>query len=242
MDVPVASTGTQAADNSRRSEWLAFTQQSLRRQASPEIAARARRFFPENPPIIGAPSGLSLRVGQELARQVSQLGAFEDAIWLAGQLYRSGYMEEGACANALLERYHKRFTLADWPLFDGWIADFTCWGTTDSFCLKVTTHVMLREGPPVDWLWSWARAALIWKRRAALVSLMRNVRVARDIPLAFDLCDALLPDSADLVQKAIGWLLKETCKGDTSAVLHYLDTRSERLSRFVIRYARQGLR
>ncbi|MHB1357599.1 MAG: DNA alkylation repair protein [Anaerolineae bacterium] len=227
-------------DESQRMAALHAVQDDLRRNASPELAARAQRFFTENPPILGSPVGLSEQLGKELALQVRREGELADAVWLAGRLFASGHVEEGACANTLLESFHKRFGLADWPLFDRWLDDFTCWATTDSFCLKVAAHVVLRCGPPVDWLMGWANADLIWKRRASLVSLIRCVRVAREVDLAFTLCDSLLADEQPLVQKAIGWLLKELCKGDQAATERYLETRAGKLRRSTVSYAREG--
>lgn len=229
-------------DQTLRTALLQTVQDRLRREASPEQAARTRRFFTESPPILGTPSGLTEELGKELALQVRRAGELADAVWLAGQLFSSGYMEEGACANALLEPFQNRFNLADWPLFDNWLDHFTCWGTTDSFCLKVSAHVVLRSGPPLDWLMRWAQADLIWKRRACLVSLIRCVRVAREVDLAFALCDALLADEQALVQKAIGWLLKELCKGDQAATERYLQTRAAHLRRSIVSYAREGFK
>lgn len=229
-------------DESQRMTALRLVQDGLRCEASPELAARARRFFTENPLIIGTPIGLSEQLGKELAQQVRREGDLADAVWLAGQLFASGYLEEGTCANTLLEPFHKRFCLADWPVFDRWLDDFTCWATTDSFCLKVAAHVVLRFGPPVDWLMRWAHDDLIWKRRASLVSLIRCARVGREIDLAFELCDSLLADEQALVQKAIGWLLKELCKGDQAATERYLETRGGKLRRTTVSYAREGFK
>jgi 3-methyladenine DNA glycosylase AlkD len=229
-------------DLSQRTMLLCEAQDSLRREASSEQAARTRRFFTEDPPILGTPIGLSEQVGQELARQVRQAGNLDDVVWLSGQLYQSGYVEEGACASTLLEPFQKGFSLADWPLFDGWLDGFTCWATTDSFCLKVAARIILRCGPPIDWLMRWAQDKVIWKRRASLVSMMRCVRVAREVDLAFTLCDSLLDDDQALVQKAIGWLLKELCKGDQAATEWYLQTRALRLRRPTASYARQGFK
>ena len=229
-------------DQALRMTLLQMVQDQLRREASPKQAARTRRFFTENPPILGTPSGLSEQLGKELSLQVRRAGELADAVWLAGQLFSSGYMEEGACSNALLEPFHKRFSLADWPLFDNWLDDFTCWSTTDSFCLKVAAHVVLRSDSPVDWLMRWAQADLIWKRRACLVSLIRCVCVTREVDLALTLCDALLADEQALVQKAIGWLLKELCKGDQAATERYLQTRAAHLRRSIVSYAREGFK
>jgi 3-methyladenine DNA glycosylase AlkD len=229
-------------DEFQRKALLHSLQDGLRRDASPELAVRARRFFTENPPILGSPTGLSEQLGKDLASQVGKTGNLADAVWLAGELFKSGYLEEGSCANTLLEPFHKSFSLADWPLFDHWLDSFNCWATTDSFCLKVAAHVVLRSGPPVDWLVRWSQAESVWKRRASLVSLIRCARVARDVDLAFSLCDSLLSDEQAMVQKAIGWLLKELCKGDQAATEHYLQTRANSVRRSTARYAREGFK
>jgi 3-methyladenine DNA glycosylase AlkD len=229
-------------DEIQRMDLLRVVQKGLRQDASPEQAIRTQRFFTETPPILGTPIGVSEQLGKVLALQVRRTGDLSDAIWLAGRLYSTGYVEEGACASTLLDPFHKRFNLDDWNTFDGWLDGFTCWATTDSFCLKVAAHVVARCGPPVDWLVLWAQDRSIWKRRASLVSLMRCVRVAQEVELAFTLCDMLLADEQPLVQKAIGWILKELCKGDQAATEAYLQTRAPRLIRSTAAYAREGIK
>jgi 3-methyladenine DNA glycosylase AlkD len=71
--------------------------------------------------------------------------------------------------------------------------------------------------------------------------MIRSVRVGRYVPESQCLADALLGDSDDAVQKALGWLLKETCKGDRAAVVGYLQARRDRLSRVAWRIARERL-
>lgn len=71
-------------DQTLRTALLQTVQDRLRREASPEQAARTRRFFTENPPILGTPSGLTEELGKELAQQVRRAGELADAVWLAG--------------------------------------------------------------------------------------------------------------------------------------------------------------
>ncbi len=184
----------------------------LRAQADPERAARAAVFFPSRPPILGAPSGLALALGAELARALKTQGDLAAVKQVAGLLYASGVMEEGACANALLAAWWRAFGPDDWDTFDGWIGQFTCWGTTDSFCLKVLGPLVLRDGLPFERLRDWATRANVWQRRAALVAILPAARKRRYLAEAQALIAALQADREDVIRKAIAWLRKEMAK------------------------------
>lgn len=205
--------------------------------ADPQRAEKASSFFPSKPPILGTPSGLSRELGAELARRLKTLGDLDAVIASAEALFSSGIMEEGACANEMLARFWRRFGPDDWDRFDHWIGLFTCWATTDSFCLKVLGHLILRDGPPRGRLRDWARSESIWHRRAALVCLIRAGRKGKHTEAICELADALLADSEDMVQKAIGWTLKESCKGDLEAIIGYLGACGERMGQLAFRYA-----
>ncbi len=150
-------------------------------------------------------------------------------------------MEHGAVANEMLGRYWRCFDSEHWGLFDHWIGFFTCWGTTDSFCLKVLSHVIERHG--LDWprVQDWAQREGLWYRRASLVCMSRGLRKGQLQQEFFQLADVLFDDGDPMIQKAIGWMLKELCKGDVEATIGYLQTRSERMSRLAFRYAQEKL-
>ena len=220
--------------------------------ADPRRVEGAARFFSRYTPLIlGAPSGYAQCLGAELGRRLRSEGraageadaaGLMDAVAVAGELLSSGVMEEAAVANELLGRFWRRFAPGDWALFDRWLDLANCWATTDSFCIKVLAPLVLRDGPPMERLRRWARSEHIWHRRAALVSLVRSARKGQYVAELFQLTDMLLDDADDLLQKAIGWLLKELCKGDEPAVRGYLVSRAGRMTRLAARYAREGLK
>jgi 3-methyladenine DNA glycosylase AlkD len=55
------------------------------------------------------------------------------------------------------------------------------------------------------------------------------------------LSDLLLPDEDDMVQKGLGWLLRETAKADAQRTVPYLASIRERAPRLVLRTARETL-
>lgn len=228
--------GCSAAEG-RAHRFVAEIRDRLHAAADPERAEKASSFFPNKPPILGTPSGLSRELGAELARRLKAQGDLEAVIASAEDLFGSGVMEEGACANEMVGRFWRRFSPDDWDHFHDWIGLFTCWGTTDSFCLKLLGHLVLRDGPPMPRLREWARRGSVWHRRAALVCLIRAARKGRHIDAVHELADVLLADPAEMVQKAIGWTLKEACKGDAESVIGYLRARRQSMGQLAFRHA-----
>ncbi len=228
-------------DDEKRTELLRQYRARLRAFADEERARKAASFFPNRPPILGVPSGMARDLGRELAQSLRREGTLDDVIAIAGDLFKSGVLEEAALANEVLARFWRRFGAEHWPLFDRWIDCFTCWGTTDSFCVKVLGHLVLRDGAPQGRLRAWASSPHLWHRRAALACLIRALRKGREIALLYELADQLLSDEQDLVQKAIGWTFKELTKGDPQAVIAYVRTRRDRMTSLARRYACERL-
>jgi 3-methyladenine DNA glycosylase AlkD len=216
-------------------------QARLRAGADAERAAKAARYFPSRPPILGAESGLARELGAELGRALAGRGSHAEIVQAAEMLYATGVMEDGACANEALARVWRFLTPDDWDAFEGWIRQFTCWATTDSFCLKVLGHLVVRDGPPRERLLSWSGSDSVWLRRAACASLIRAARQATHESLLFQICDQLLGDPEPMVQKALGWTLKELGKGDLEGVISYLRQRGARLAPLTLRHATERM-
>ena len=224
-------------DDRQRDDLVEEMRARFRAAADSGRAEKARAFFPSNPPILGTPGGFSNDMGKEVARRLKAEGNLSDVVAVAEALYRGGIMDEAACANEMVGRFWRRFGPDDWPMFDRWVDWFNNWGTTDSFCLKVLGHLVLRDGPPMARLRDWARSDHVWRRRASLVCMIRAGRKGRYVEEILELADMLLDDPDDVVQKAIGWTLKELCKGSVETVIEYLRPRRERMTSLAFRYA-----
>ncbi len=230
-------------NDTQRQATIAEMRGRLLAVADPQRAVAAARFFPRyTPPILGAPSGYAQKLGTEVGRRLRTEGDLADVTAIADELLASGVMEEAGAANEMLSLFWRRYGPGDWDLFDRWLGLSNCWGTTDSLCIKVLAPLVVRDGPPMERLRRWAGGGGIWHRRAAVVCFVRVARLGRFEAELTELTDMLLGDAEDLVQKAIGWTLKELCKGDEPAVRAYLDSRSERMTRTAARYAREGFR
>ena len=87
----------------------------------------------------------------------------------------------------------------------------------------------------------WAKSADRWHRRAACVALIRGAREKLFFREIIKLADLLLADQDDMVQKGLGWLLRETAKYDAKRTVVYLMKIRRRASRLVLRTACETL-
>ena len=80
----------------------------------------------------------------------------------------------------------------------------------------------------------------IWEQRIGMVSTMTFVRHGQ-LADTFAIADILLHHPHDLIQKAVGWLLREAGKRDESALLAFLEPRAATMPRTALRYALEKL-
>jgi 3-methyladenine DNA glycosylase AlkD len=77
----------------------------------------------------------------------------------------------------------------------------------------------------------------MWVRRASAVSLIPLVRKGLALDLAYQVARRLHADREDLIQKAVGWMLREAGKADILRLENYLRTKGPMIPRTTVRYA-----
>jgi 3-methyladenine DNA glycosylase AlkD len=87
----------------------------------------------------------------------------------------------------------------------------------------------------------WAKSKNRWHRRAACVGLIQGTRQKLFFPDIVRLSNKLLSDEDDMVQKGVGWLLRETAKADPKRTVPYLMKIRVRAPRLVLRTACEPL-
>jgi 3-methyladenine DNA glycosylase AlkD len=101
---------------------------------------------------------------------------------------------------------------------------------------------MVRKDPRLtERLLEWTESESRWRRRAAAVSLVPIARKGEMLEDVFRVADRLMEDRDDLVQKGVGWLLKEASKKHPVEVRDYLLRWRTRTSALVLRYASEKL-
>lgn len=81
-----------------------------------------------------------------------------------------------------------------------------------------------------------ASSSLLWEQRIAVVATWRYIREG-----CFDdtlrIADILLKHPHDLIQKAVGWMLREVGKRDKACLVDFLSVRYKQMPRTMLRYA-----
>jgi 3-methyladenine DNA glycosylase AlkD len=94
---------------------------------------------------------------------------------------------------------------------------------------------------PRDQLLRLSRSGSVWQRRIAVVSTFAFIRHG-DASTTLELAEALLDEKHDLVQKAVGWMLREVGKRvDREVLLGFLEAHAKRMPRVTLSYATEHL-
>lgn len=87
---------------------------------------------------------------------------------------------------------------------------------------------------------NFAHSTSLWERRIAMVASFYFIK-QKKLDLTFDIAKINLTDREDLIQKATGWMLRETGKIDCLQLKEFLDTYATLMPRTMLRYAIEKL-
>ena len=165
--------------------------------------------------------------------------SIDDAMAFAERLVVDRHFEAKSVGIEVVARYRRDFTpslLASWKR---WLAQnhSANWATTDSICGFLIGPLLVRYPRLAAGMRAWARDRNMWVRRAAAVSLIPSVRRGLASDLSYEVARRLHHDKEDLIQKAVGWLLRETGKKDPARLERYLRANGPAIPRTTVRYA-----
>lgn len=211
----------------------------IRGRASPEGAEKARRYFREPIEVHGLSASEEKDVAKQFYPRVR--GDLPLALEVAGELIESRVLEEASVGIRLLRRMKRLFTPELFELFDGWVDHLTNWANTDGLSTWLISETIRLDPTFVERLLSWTGSENRWRRRAAAVSLVPIARKGEMLEEALRIADRLMKDEDDMVQKGVGWLLKEASRRHPEEVREHLLRWRERASSLVLRYASEKL-
>ncbi|SFN67953.1 DNA alkylation repair protein [Mycetocola miduiensis] len=113
------------------------------------------------------------------------------------------------------------------------------WDLVDSSAPTLLGGYLLDR--PRDVLFELASSEVLWQRRVAVLATFGFIN-ASDASTTLELAERLLDDRADLMQKAVGWMLREVGKRVGREVLTgFLDMHAASLGRTALSYATEHL-
>ena len=160
---------------------------------------------------------------RRLSRSV-KLWPITDRNRFVTELWKSGMLEEGALVCYLYRRFAKSCGEPEFRMFERWMDRYVRnWAHCDGVSTWLIAASIANQRGLADWLAPWTKSKNRWKRRSAAVSFIQEAKQGRNSEIIFHICGLLLNDTDDMVQKGIGWLLKETHPKKPREVLEFLD-------------------
>jgi 3-methyladenine DNA glycosylase AlkD len=197
----------------------------------------AQRYFKEKIQLYGIKTATVVKIAKKYWPQTKPLSK-QEIFDLCEDLYRSGYMEEAFVVSEWLPNYIAHLTPADLATFKHWIETYISnWAECDGFCNHTIGDLLQVYPEVIDEVKSWAKSSNRWMKRASAVSLIVPAKHGMFLSDAFEICDVLLLDGDDMVQKGYGWLLKEESRLHQKEVFDYVVAHRAVMPRTALRYA-----
>jgi 3-methyladenine DNA glycosylase AlkD len=197
----------------------------------------AQYFFKEHVKVYGIKTATVGQIAKKYWREVKSLSKSE-IFGLCEELYKSNYMEEAFVVSNWLPEYIDNLEAQDIATFKRWIECYIDnWAKCDGFCNHTVGDLVVKCPEIVGEVKSWAKSSNRWLKRASAVSFIVPAKRGKFLLDAFEICDALLLDGDDMVQKGYGWLLKEESRMHQKEVFDYVVKHRKVMPRTALRYA-----
>jgi 3-methyladenine DNA glycosylase AlkD len=213
----------------------------LRAHADEEFRRGVANFFCEAVDPYGVRSADVQTIARDAARELRRWSApARDRF--ATELWRSGRLEECTVAVWAYRRFAKQCGTREFALFEGWLDRYVHnWANCDGLASWLLAAAIANEPALIARLRAWTAAPNRWKRRAAIVALLQEAKQGRNTEAIFRIADCLLTDDDDMVQKGVGWVLKETYPKRPAELMAYLAPRARKAPKLVLRLAAEKM-
>lgn len=213
----------------------------LRKLATSEKAGSSAWFFKTGPGQYGEGDkfmGVTVPEQRRIAGQFKDLPLAE-----LKMLITSPWHEERLTGLFILVGQYQRGSVADkkkvYDLYLSLTKYINNWDLVDSSAAYIVGPYL--EGKKRAVLTGLARSKDLWERRIAMIATFHYIRQG-DAGDALKIAEILLRDKHDLIQKAVGWMLREIGKRvDEQILISFLNKYAETMPRTALRYAIERL-
>lgn len=209
---------------------------ALHSVADDKIARHSRKFFKTGEGEYGeGDKFLGIRVPEQrkVASKYKDLSLSETL-----KLLHSDFHEERLTALFILIHQYEKGDDSDRKTICRLYLDNTAyinnWDLVDSSAYKILGHFLETHDRKI--LYKLAQSDLIWERRIAMMACLHFIK-NEDFEDALKIAEILLNDTHDLIQKAVGWMLREIGNRDRDQEESFLREYAHKMPRTTLRYA-----
>jgi 3-methyladenine DNA glycosylase AlkD len=213
----------------------------LKGEGSAEHAAGVQWFFKEEIKSHGWYTADLRRLAVRCRKTIQKESGPAFLVQVADRLFRGRVLEEKIFAVFLLERLTGDLDDDDFTMLESWLTRISSWADHDGLVHYLIAPMVAAKPARAARVFRWAKSPDRWHRRAACVALIQGTRQKKFFPQITRLSNLLLADQDDMVQKGLGWLLRETAKADPKRTVPYLMKIRDHAPRLVLRTACETL-
>lgn len=229
----------------RTSKTPAYIAQHIRRVlkdgGSAPHTEEVQRFFKHEVKSRGWYTAELRKVAVRFRRTIVAEQGLPFLVQVSDQLFRGGMLEEKIFAVMLLEGQTNTFAAREFKLFESWLDRTSSWADHDALVHSLIGPMIAANSKYLPRTLVWARKRSKWHQRAAAVALIHSTRRHKNFEHIQRITEMLLSNDDDMVQKGLGWLLREAAKANREQTVPYLMKIRERAPRLVLRTACETL-
>ncbi|MEJ2189519.1 MAG: DNA alkylation repair protein [Acidobacteriota bacterium] len=215
--------------------------EKLRAAGSEERAIGAKAYLKNDLEFYGVPSKRLRAAVRDLLTDNPDLEK-TDLKELVATLWQDPVFDMRGAAIAVLERRQRELDASDLELVESLLRSSYTWALVDWISTKVVAPVVSREPVVKDRLRRWSGDDDFWLRRAAMLSLLPDLRAGGgDFDLFASFAVPMLEEKEFFIRKAIGWVLRDTSRRRPELVAGFVREHRTRMSPLTYREATRNL-
>ena len=201
-----------------------------------KVAESLQRFFKTGKGEYGEGDnfiGLKVPLQRKLAREFKDLKLDEIKILLGAPVHE----ERLISLFILIDRYQKAESKTKENIFNFYLRNrkgINNWDLVDISAPKIIGKHLFEKDKSI--LYKFALSKNVWERRIAILSTHEFIKNNYFTP-TLKIAEILISDEHDLIQKAVGWMLREIGKKDLAVEEKFLKNYYKKMSRTMLRYA-----
>lgn len=207
----------------------------LKKLSDKKRAAAMQRFFKTAEGEYGFGDvfiGLSVPDSRKLAIKYKDM-PFEDLY----KLLRSEIHEERLIALLIMVHNFEREEMLQRRIYEFYIKNMKFvnnWDLVDLSSDKIVGGYLIDK--PKDILYKLVKSTNLWERRIAMISTYNFIK-NNMFDDALSIAEKLIDDQNDLIQKAVGWMLREVGKRNLELEVDFLNKHYKNMGRTALRYS-----
>src|SRR3989338_2649437 len=215
--------------------YLSQIRKEIKISANPEKARILQRFFKTGKGDYGEVDiflGLIVPQTRQIAKKYNDLG-----FNYIKNLLESKIHEERLCALLILVQRYENNISERKMIFEFYLNHtryVNNWDLVDLSADKIVCRYMIDKDKSI--LYKLAKSSNFWKRRIAIISTFYFIKNGQ-FEDTLNISEILINDNHDLIQKAVGWMLREVGKRNISVLENFLKKHYKNMPRTMLRYA-----